>query len=241
MKKSVVVILAALVLVSTEAMAQLPQPEIGLRVGGNLAQLRGNSSFGDEATGRKLGFTVGAFAEMPLGGGVSVQPELLYTQKGGTEEGVDFNLDYLELPVLVKYAAPTGSRVVPSLYAGPFVGYSVGRAFEAEGVSIDADEVFKRANYGVAFGADFGYRFDRRTATVGLRYDLGLANVFDDSSIGGEFDGVEARTHEVSAGFLRRCGGFAPGLQTHHEKVELPLQLAADMQERSRAAVDEYV
>lgn len=204
-----VALLALLLLLAGDAQAQTAHPEIGLRVGGNLAQLRGSdNSLGSEATDRKLGFTVGVFAEMPLSGSLAVQPELLFVQKGGTEEdgdaNVDFNLNYLELPVLVKYDLPVGGRLAPSLYVGPFVGYSVKRAFEAEGISIDADEAFKRFDYGATFGADFGYRFARRAATIGLRYDLGLANVFEDEFSVGDGEGavdlgdVEARTHEVS-------------------------------------------
>lgn len=204
MKKVLLSLLLLLSVAVTSATAQMNQPQIGLRVGGNLAQLRGESSFGDDATDRKLGFTVGTFAEMPLTGSFSLQPELLYTQKGGTEEDVDFNLDYLELPVLVKYNLPVEGRLVPSLYAGPYAAYTLRRSFKSEGVSIDADEFFKSVDYGATFGVDFGYRFARRAATLGLRYDLGLANIFDDDfefdddDFGDDLSDAKLRTHELS-------------------------------------------
>lgn len=211
--------------VSTETMAQGSRPELGLRLGGNLAQLRGSdNALGNDATDRKLGFIAGAFAEMPLSGSFSVQPELLYAQKGGridesfVEDDLDgdfrsdFKLNYLELPVLVKYSVPTGSRIRPSVYAGPYAAYSVKRSIDIDvegdegdlGLSLDADDTFKRLDYGAVFGVDFGYRLARRAATIGVRYDLGLANVFkDDASFSDGEDDIdlgepEARAHELS-------------------------------------------
>ncbi len=224
MKKSFAFLLILLAVFVTEAAAQV-QPQLGLRAGGALAQLRGKSAFGEDATDRKLGFMVGAFAEVPVARNLAVQPELLYVRKGGAidesfvddEAGArfesDFNLHYLELPVLAKYHVPVGGRLTPSVYAGPYVAYAVKRSidFSVEGdgedldLSIDADDVFKRLDYGAAFGVDFGYRFGRRAATLGVRYDLGLANVFkDDAALDGEAlsealeESVEARTHELS-------------------------------------------
>lgn len=198
-----VALLALLVLTTQSAQAQTAQPQIGLRAGGNFAQLRGESNLGDGATGRKFGFMVGVSAEMPVSSSLSVQPELLYAQKGGTEDDVDVNLNYLELPVLVKYALPVGGRFVPSLYAGPYAGYSLTREIEIDGGgSESADDFIKRFDYGAVFGVDLGYRFAGRAATVGLRYDLGLANVFDnDFALDGgdeDLDDAELRTHEVS-------------------------------------------
>jgi hypothetical protein len=221
MKKPALFILFVLALLSNEAVAQT-QPQFGVRVGGNLAQLRGeDNAFGKDATDRKLGFTVGAYALFPITNHIGIQPELLYTQKGGSVdeaflddelEGTfksDFNLNYLEVPVLVKYGFNTRSRVVPSVYAGPYMAYGINRSigFEVSGedgdldFEIDADDAFERMDYGAVFGVDFDYRLRRNTATIGLRYNLGLANVFKDDAFlieDEELGNLKARTQEIS-------------------------------------------
>lgn len=226
-KRFPLLFLVLLLVFAVEAKAQ-SQPAVGLRAGGSLAQLRGEDDvFGGDATELKLGLTVGAFAEVPINRQFSVQPELLYTQKGGTmdefvsEDGVEgevesnFNLHYLELPVLAKYNVPMRSqRFAPSIYAGPYVSYSIGRDMDIDfegsdgndfSLSLNADDVFERFDYGAVAGVDFGYRFAQRMATIGVRYDLGLANVFkDDAFLLDEFGeqvplgDVKARNHEVS-------------------------------------------
>lgn len=209
---------------ATDVHAQV-RPEVGLRAGGALAQLRGKDDvFGKNATDRRAGLAVGLYVEMPLTSRFSVQPELLYVQKGGktedtfTEDEVEatlesrYKLQYLEVPVLVKYAVPMQGPWRPSVSAGPYVAYSLGRDLSFDlssdgedlGLSIDADEIFSRWDYGVSVGADVAYRFTQRTATIGLRYDLGLANVFqDDALLDFEEEGEAvadptARTHQFS-------------------------------------------
>lgn len=221
-KRIPLLLLAFLLVFAVEAKAQL-QPAVGLRAGGALAQLRGKDNvFNNDATDRKLGLTVGAFVEMPINRQFSVQPELLYMQKGGTvdeftaeDEGIeeaDFNLHYLELPVLAKYNVPVQSRrFAPSIYAGPYVAYALGRDIDVDfedsdlDVSFDADDMFDRFDYGAVAGIDLGYRFARQMATIGVRYDLGLANVFKDDAVFSDDLGeetplgdIEARNHEVS-------------------------------------------
>ncbi|MBC7364539.1 MAG: PorT family protein, partial [Candidatus Aminicenantes bacterium] len=59
----------------------------------------------------KMGLVGGVFAEVGLAKGFSLQPEVLYIQKGAkisVSEGeitgtVKFNVDYIEIPVLLKY------------------------------------------------------------------------------------------------------------------------------------------
>lgn len=178
---------------------------VGVHAGGTAALLRGDDvGITDDATDRSLGLTIGLYKSIPLGGGFALQPEVMYVQKGGelsfedmlTDEDVasdvdlTFNVDYVEVPVTLAYAVPTTGRLVPMLYAGPYVSLSTRRNvdFDVEGgsLSIDGDEFFKRLDYGAVFGADFGVRLKSRMATIGVRYDLGIADIAKD---GDEFDG----------------------------------------------------
>lgn len=192
---------------------------VGMHAGGSAALLRGNDvGITDDATDRSLGFTIGLYKSVPLGAGFAIQPELMYTQKGGTlsfddmideetnaEFDLTFNVDYLEVPVALTYTIPIQSRYLPTLYAGPYMSLVTRRdaTFDAEGasLSIDGDEFFKRIDYGAVFGADLGFRLKQRIATLGVRYDLGLADIAKDGQFSDEDDiavGSDIRTDEWS-------------------------------------------
>jgi hypothetical protein len=192
---------------------------VGVRAGGNAALLRGDEvGITDNATDRNYGFTVGLYKSIPLGSGFALQPEVMYAQKGGAlsfDEMIDdetsfnidvaFNVDYVEVPVALAYTIPTQSRYLPMLYAGPYMSLATRRnaSFDMEELSfsMDGDEFFKRLDYGAVFGADLGFRLKQRTATVGVRYDLGLADIAKDGQLSEEDDiavGSDVRNDEWS-------------------------------------------
>ncbi len=62
----------------------------------------------------------------------AIQPEAYYTMKGATDKmdfqgttvDLTYTLDYIEIPVLVKFLIPIqGSGVKPAIFAGPFFRY----------------------------------------------------------------------------------------------------------------------
>lgn len=197
MKKVIGFVLTLILMGMTPTMAQM-WSGVGVHAGGAAALLRGNDvGVTDDATDRNYGFTVGLYKSIPIGAGFAIQPELMYSQKGGAlsfDEMIDeetmaevdltFNVDYLEVPVVLTYTIPTQSRYLPMLYAGPYVSLTTRRdaTFDAEDVSlsIDGDEFFKQVDYGAVFGADLGFRLKQRIATVGVRYDLGIADIAKD-------------------------------------------------------------
>lgn len=216
MKKTIGVVLILLLMGLTPAMAQV-WSGVGVHAGGSAALLRGNDvGITDDATDRNYGFTVGLYKSIPIGAGFAVQPELMYTQKGGAlsfdemideetmEVDLNFNVDYLEVPVALTYTIPTQSRYLPMLYAGPYVSLATRRnvTFDVEDASLsfEGDEFFKRIDYGAVVGADLGFRLVRRLATVGVRYDLGLADIAKDgvSDDGDVTVGSDVRNDEWS-------------------------------------------
>ena len=222
MKKHITVLLLLLFAGATTVFAQ-SQPSrppvwsgFGAHVGGNASLLRGNDvGITDNATDRSLGFTIGVYRAIPLGAGFALQPEVMYAQKGGelsfeqpanggtTESELVFNLDYVEVPVALMYAVPTQSRYVPMLYAGPYVSLATRRnaTFEVDegSLSVDADDVFRQFDYGAAFGADLGIQLKKRMATIGVRYDLGIADIVkNDEEVGDVEVQNEARNDEWS-------------------------------------------
>lgn len=191
----------------------------GVRAGGTASMLRGDDvGITDNTTDRSLGLAIGVYKHLPLGNGFALQPELMYIQKGGelsfedvideegapTEFDLTYNLNYVELPVMVTYAIDTQSRYVPMLMAGPYVSLATHRNatidFDGGDFSVDGDEFFSRFDYGAVFGADLGVKLKKRLATIGVRYDLGIADIAKEEAAidGGVTFENEARNDEWS-------------------------------------------
>lgn len=95
------------------------QSGFGIRGGGNLSNLSGDLKNEDRYE-NKVGFHAGVFLNFPVADGFfSVQPELIYSQKGFKNSEVEFtdllgndyrregkvNYNYLDLPVLARISA----------------------------------------------------------------------------------------------------------------------------------------
>ncbi|MES2766194.1 MAG: porin family protein [Bacteroidota bacterium] len=149
-------------------------------------------------TSSVTGFAGGAFAKftiplLPF----SIQPEILYVRKGGEGrysgkiETSDFaskevlTLDYVEIPVLLKFNIPVPLPVTPSIFAGPTYSYLVGSekkvAFTMD--SQTDNSTFKpisdleKHDFGVAFGGELDFNVLATKLTLDARYTLGLAGL----------------------------------------------------------------
>lgn len=163
--------------------------KFGLKAGLNLANLY-SDNVKDENF--KAGLNAGLFAKLPVARGFSIQPELLYSNKGarqtydiGPFEGeYRFNLHYIELPVLAVINVAKNFNI----HAGPYVSYLAGanitRLDEDNDVNditnLEADN-FNRIDYGLAGGIGL----DFQNLTVGARYNYGL-NEIGESGLSGE-------------------------------------------------------
>lgn len=172
----------------------------------------------EDGADSRSSFAFGAFAQLPVAPYLSVQPELLYTGKGfaGEADGVDseFQLSYLEIPVLVQYHFPVEGNVAPRLFAGPMVALELGCDVEGTDGSVSAsfscdefadfgvDLTTKSTDFGLAFGAGVGIESGAVTVTVDGRYVLGLTDIF-------EFEGVSALKNRAWEFFLG--AGFPVG------------------------------
>ncbi len=114
---------------------------LGLEAGANFSNFLGSDAGSLAGNGvafsaDKLGFVGGGFLQLNFGDMFSLRPELLYEQKGnqisGTQSSVE--LDYVEIPVLVKVS--TGLPVVnPAILLGPpLPGTRWHRAFPTAGL-----------------------------------------------------------------------------------------------------------
>jgi hypothetical protein len=181
------------------------------------------------------GMLFGAGFNFPIVGEVfSIQPELLYIQKGtaliGSDQGVSLDMkihtNYLEVPLLAKVAF--GSESVKAyLNVGPSFGYGLGgnvnykaniMGFPIEGTGKvkfgekpeDANEedwyIENRIDLGLQFGGGLAFKAGPGSILLDARYGYGMSNLSKDSSGSGD-NKSQNRTIAISLGYAIPLGG----------------------------------
>ncbi|MES2268888.1 MAG: porin family protein [Bacteroidota bacterium] len=187
-------LLITVVLMSASLASYAQVPSFGIRGGANFAKLSASASASGASvtynTGTLTSFSAGVFADFKLGG-ISLQPALNFTGKGGKEESdgdvAKVNLYYLQVPVNIVYHAPVA---IGNIYfgAGPYAALGIsgkqkitsGSVTQSEDITFgsDAGDV-KRTDFGIngIAGVEFKGGF-----LIGINYDLGLSDIGNDGT-----------------------------------------------------------
>jgi hypothetical protein len=158
------------------------QPKFGIKLGANLSNL-----YAEEVSDNnlKLGPALGFYGKIPVTKGLSLQPELLYSNKGAKATYNNFvlgrgeyrfNLHYVEVPLLAVINLAPNFNIQAGPYAGYLAGANVKDMNEDGTINGTAElnaENFNRFDYGVAAG--FG--IDLKNTTIGARYHYGLREI----------------------------------------------------------------
>lgn len=165
------------------------QFSVGPRMGINLATITSDPDNRDDIV-QNLGFQFGAVGNIEFNELLSLQPELLFSQKGiKFKNGSDYiklTTNYLEIPVLIKVSF--GSDDFKGFFnAGPYFGYWLsGKSiicfdgktekdiyeFDDEGNNQD-----NRLDLGLSFGGGMAFKIGSGNLIFDLRYGLGLADM----------------------------------------------------------------
>ena len=173
----------------------VPLPRFGITAGVNLSTIGGDSISGAK---NKTGFFVGGTVIVPMGSGFSFNPELTYSLKGAkfSDQGTNgsFKLNYLELPILLRYDFAVAGTTRPFLLAGPALGFQTSCKISGEDqsttVTFGCKDFFdqlgapidvKKFDTGAMFGGGVAFDVSGHTMSLGLRYNLGLNDVFSDT------------------------------------------------------------
>jgi hypothetical protein len=162
--------------------------EFGLKGGLNFSNFSGDGS-----PTMKVGINLGFFGEYKVNEKFAIQPELLYSTQGTnlkyyyeeSTETYDFELAYINIPIMAKYYVSEKF----SLYAGPQFGFllsanvdyyyeDIDGSFEG---SEDNKKYFNSIDYGLNLGV--GYCINNKLA-LDLRYNIGLNDVEKNSDLG---------------------------------------------------------
>ena len=166
-----------ILLVSTLSYGQISESNnnIGIKAGLNVADIRGEETDNFKS---RISFNISLFLEYPILDNFSVQPEIQYSSQGAkfNLSGVDvvINLDYLNIPIMLKY------YINDVFYGqiGPQLGYLVSSDLKAEGQDQGLGELNK---LDVAINVGLGYQF-YKNFLVEARYNYGFLNTQKDSS-----------------------------------------------------------
>jgi len=160
----------------------------GFRVGVNAARVNSDATYFESNSSRaglNAGFVIGQ--QIVPHAPVLFETGLMYSEKGGKSDyGGDFtyNLNYLEVPMVFKYAIimPNAPGVSIQPLAGAYLGLGVGgyikdfQAREAYHSFGSSDSQFKRFDAGMKLGCGLGVQM----FYAEVSYNLGLANIGHD-------------------------------------------------------------
>lgn len=174
----------------------------GLRLGLSLATVNSDVPRWDGATSRagvNFGGVLGVqfVRDVPL----YFETGLFYTQKGGRRDKDDavgkvhFNLNYLEVPLLLKYSIEAYDDLSFQPFAGGFLALGVGghvKRYDERITKLSfSDEYFKRFDGGLRIGCGVQYQ----VLYLDLAYEFGLANIGRD-----DFEGTHTGCFYINAG-----------------------------------------
>ena len=168
MKKGLIFVLFALV-----SIVSYSQISWNAKVGMNMSNFTG-----DMDTDMRIGFNVGVGMEYQFSDMWSIQPSLMFTQKGAKQDEVKMNPMYLEIPVLAaaRFAVVDGQNVV--VKAGPYLACGIAGKYKIAGVK---EDFFGDNGGGKRFdaGLGVGVAYEINKFFIDLSGEFGLAKLAD--------------------------------------------------------------
>ena len=153
----------------------------GVEGGLSLANLKGGDVYNNSI---KYGATGGVFGRYTLTEIFTVQPEVLFAMKGAKYEAEGIKsqqeINYIEIPVLVRATMPNEGKLKPSLFAGPAIGILLSNKI-TNGEEIDIKNASNGSDFGLVFGAGVEYMLEKGCVLLDARYELGLTSTLKEA------------------------------------------------------------
>jgi hypothetical protein len=149
----------------------------GIRLGMNVATLTGDVDDLGSKVGLNFGGTVGLRVSDTTP--IFLESGLYYTGCGAKKDKNSVSLNYLELPLLIKYGVQVSDDIALLPFIGPTFRYGLfgGKIKAAGGGKMDSfgDGRYKRADMGIKLGC--GAEYSKLYLELG--YQFGIANIAD--------------------------------------------------------------
>jgi len=156
---------AFLVTVFIASTAVSQEIDLGIKAGANFATITDASNVSN-----KTGFLAGAFVGFKFGDKIGLQADLLYSQQGAEFDGGEFDLTYVNVPVVLKYYLVQGLNIQAGPQFGFVVDDNIKTVFGDIEQQIEAESTDVSGVAGVGYDFPFGIRLD-------ARYNFGLTEV----------------------------------------------------------------
>ena len=153
------------VLLIVAQMSNAQEIDFGIKLGANFATFNDASNVSN-----KTGFVGGVFANLKLGK-IGIQPELLYSQQGAESNGSDIDLNYINVPVMLKYYLIGGLNVQVGPQFGFLVDDTIPDPTDLITSGVEAENFDLSGAAGLGIDLPLGIRAD-------ARYIFGLTDVF---------------------------------------------------------------
>ena len=171
MKKGLIFVLFALV-----SIVSYSQISWNAKVGMNMSNFTG-----DMDTDMRIGFNVGVGMEYQFSDMWSIQPSLMFTQKGAKQDEVKMNPMYLEIPVLAaaRFAIADNQNIV--VKAGPYFAFGIAgkcKIVFKDTKDEDGDILMEGAKKFDA-GLGVGVAYEINKFFIDLTGEFGLTKIYD--------------------------------------------------------------
>lgn len=199
-------IFLSILFTTTASVAAAQNVRFGVKAGPSYTKFRGvdPAQLSSASNAYRLGFHAGVLAEVKVTDTFSVQPELLYSQKGAKNKLVSEIYDvfsYLDLPIMVKARlGETGFF----LEGGPQFGYLLRATSTFMDYSYNVRDSYEKVDVGYAAG--LGYQL-ASGPLLGFRFNGGLTRLNQPIISGGQIRATENmwnNAFQLYAGYLLR-------------------------------------
>ena len=150
----------------------------GIKGGVNLYNVHNDN---DTKYDLKVGYHFGVLGHIHLKPHFAIQPEIVFSTQGAKykidNEVNNYNLNYINVPVLFQYMFDNGFRV----HAGPQLGFLVSAKAKNDNNTTDLKDDLNTVDFGLSIGAS--YIFPPTGFGVDARYNFGFTNINKDSSV----------------------------------------------------------
>jgi len=208
------VLIAAIVITACIADASAAgELSYGAKVGMTMANITQTPAEWEQDKSFKTGFTGGVFLNYSITENFSLQPELLYTQKGVKDNLYDglftvdltASFDYIELPVLAKYTFMPQKNFRPNIFGGPSVAFTMSSELEVSALlfsaEIDFSDLTHITDFGIVAGGGFDYSIGKGMIVCDARFYIGFTNVI----LSGDFE-IDGSTQTIDEDDFKNYG-----------------------------------
>jgi Outer membrane protein beta-barrel domain len=166
----------------------VPRTSFGVLGGVNFAKVSGNDVDGAKT---RTGAVGGISLDFHLAPQVSLEIDGLYSQQGTKSDfdgdDLTLKLDYVQVPVLIKYRFPTHTQLRPFLEVGPYAAFRTKCDLSSGGETASCEDFFgekaKSTDFGGTAGAGVGFKLGRQELSLVARYSMGFTKILSDSDV----------------------------------------------------------